>query len=84
MFMDSKKEEGVLTHSRTKEGKEYIVKMNSLSYGLTLSAFRSGCSAASCEVLVICFTSLYLSFIYKIEQFYLFKACLYWCKDSVN
>ena len=66
--MEHKKgEKRVLAHSRTKNGQE-IVKINSLSLGLTLSAFTSGCSATSCEVLVNRFTSLDLSFIYKIEQ----------------
>lgn len=66
--MEHKKgEKRVLAHSRTKNGQE-IVKINSLSLGLMLSAFTSGCSATSCEVLVNRFTSLDLSFIYKIEQ----------------
>lgn len=35
-------------------------------YGLTPSAFKSGCSATSCGVLGADFTSLDLSFIYKV------------------
>lgn len=62
-----KEEERVLAHSRTKEGRRYIVKINGLSHGLTHSAFKSGCSATGCEVLVNYFTSLDLSFIYKIS-----------------
>lgn len=60
-----KEEERVLAHSRTKEGRRYIVKINGLSHGH--SAFKSGCSATGCEVLVNYFTSLDLSFIYKIS-----------------
>lgn len=61
-----KEEERVLAHSGTKERRRYVVKINSLSYGLTRSAFKSVCSATSYEVLVNYFTSLDLSFIYKI------------------
>ena len=83
--MEYKEEEKrVLARSRTKEGRQDIVKINSLSYGLTLSEFRSGCPATGCEVWGNRFTSPDLSFSYKTEQFYLFKPCLYWCEDSMN
>lgn len=83
--MEYKKEEKrVLAHSGTKEGRQDIVKINSLSYGLTLSEFRSGFPATGCEVFINHFPSLDLSFSHKIEQFYLFKPCLYRCEDSMN
>ena len=70
--MEHKKgEKRVLAHSRTKNGQE-IVKINSLSLGLTLSAFTSGCSATSCAM----FFSL-LHF----EQF--LKLCLQVYKSSL-
>ena len=75
--MEYKKgEKRVLAHSRTKNEQE-IVKINRLSLGLMLSAFTSGCSATGSEVLVNRFTSLHLSFIYKIEQStYSNNACI--------
>lgn len=43
-----------------------MIKVNGLSYGLTLTAFKPGYSATSNEVWVNYFTSLDFSFIYKI------------------
>lgn len=61
-----KEAERVSGHSRSQKGRQYVVKMNGLISGLPLSAFKSGCSVTSCEVLVNDFTSLDLSFICKI------------------
>lgn len=71
-----KEEEKALVHSRAKKGRQYIVNINSLSYELTLAAFRSSCSATSCEVLVNYLTSLDLNFIYKINTVLPTKAMI--------